>query len=177
MRTFGIALGFVVLASPALADTIALYEEPYSEICAKPSVPFQVNYVYVVHTMSSGATGSSWRIENTSGMIAVGSSCGQLSIQGDAFTGISIQYGGCLTGTFMICQLSLFHVSAEPIPDCYQLNVRGYPGDTPMVVDCNDNAVAAAGGFFTFDIGNKPCWDCTTPVENHTWGRVKALYR
>ena len=177
MRTSAIALALVALATPALADTIALYEEPYSEVCAKPSFPYQINNVYVVHTMSSGATGSSWRIDNTSGMIGVGSSCGQLTIDGDAFTGISIQYGGCLTGTFMICQLSLFNVSTGPIPDCYQLNVRGYPGDVPLVTDCNNSVNAATGGFFTFDIEGKQCWDCTTPVENHTWGRVKALYR
>jgi hypothetical protein len=111
-------------------------------------------------------------------MLEAGSSCDQLSITGSPFTGVSLSYGSCLTETFQICQLNLFHLSGDPIPGCYQLRVLGYPGDTPLVVDCSANEVPAAGGFFTFDVeGKLDCWDCTTPVESRTWGAVKALYR
>ncbi|HEU4365307.1 MAG TPA: hypothetical protein VFT13_07560 [Candidatus Krumholzibacteria bacterium] len=170
-------LSSLLLAGPARADSIALYADAGAGACAKPSVPFQVNTVYVFHTQATGAAGSSWRIENTSGMAGLGSTCGQLVISGDVFTGISVSYGGCLAGTFPICQVELLSLTAGPIPDCYQLNVRGYPGDTPLVSDCSDNETPATGGFFTFDIEGKPCWDCTTPVESSTWGRVKAMYR
>jgi hypothetical protein len=169
----------VLAASPtARADSIALYAETYDGVCAKASAPFAINTVYVFHTLSTGAKGSSWLIENTSGMQGLGSTCGQLTITGDVFTGIVVSYGSCLTGTFAICQVDLFNLTTGAIPGCYQLRVLGYPGNAPLVVDCNDNEIAAGGGFFTFDIEGKPnCWDCTTPVEPTTWGRVKSLYR
>ena len=178
MRTLPLLLVCCLLvAAPAYADSIALYADAGAGACAKQSLPFTINTVYVFHTLATGATGSSWRIENTSGMQGLGSTCGQLGI-GDVFTGISVSYGSCLTGTFPICQVELFNLSAGPIPGCYQLRVLGYPGDTPLVVDCSDNETPATGGFFTFDIeGKLDCWDCTTAAESSTWGRVKAMYR
>jgi len=168
----------VLLAGPARADSIALYRDLNADMCAMPSLPLQPHTVYVFHELSAGATGSSWRIANTTGMLSLGSSCDGLSITGDPYTGISLSYGSCLTGTFAICELVLMKLSSDPIPGCYQLRVLGYPDNAPMVTDCSDNPIAAGGGFFTFDFEGKiNCWDCSTPVESTTWGRVRAMYR
>lgn len=165
-------------ATPVRPDSIALYEESWGGTCAKASVPV-LNTVYVFHENTTGATMSSWRIQNDTGMTGLGSTCGQLSIAGDVFTGITVNYGACVTGTFLICTVDFVKVTTGPVPDCYNLRVVEYPGEsTPIVLDCGQNEVPAGGGYFTFDIAEKfDCDDCATASESSTWGRVKSLYR
>jgi len=166
------------LVGPSRADKIGLYSDSSRNRCAMPSTPFVAQTVYVFHTLSSGTTGSSWRIENTSGLLALSSSCGGLSITGDPFTGVSLTYGSCLTGDFQICQLQLLKLTSGPVPGCYQLRVLGFPGDAPLAADCSDNEFGVGSGFFTFDIEGKiNCWDCATPIRPTTWGRVRSMYR
>ena len=55
------------------------------------------------------------------------------------------------------------------------------PVDGKMVVDCNFDAdffcvLANAGIGMTAPAGDTPC-DCETPVEEQSWGAIKALYR
>jgi len=171
-------LAAAIVSPAARADLIGLYSDPTGTICAAPTTPFVVHTVYVIHQFSTGATQSSWRVTNdASVMLSFGSSCGQLTIQGDAFSGITVFYPGCQTGSFLICELPFFNTSTDPVPGCYQLNVVGFNNPAPTFVDCGDNELAAAGGFFSWDIDADNCWDCTTPVESTTWGRVKSLYR
>lgn len=177
-RLLFVLLAVTVLSTTAHADVIGLYSDPTGGFCAAPSTPLVLNTVYVIHQFSSGATRSAWRITNDTDQVIYNSSCGQLSIQGNVIDGIEVFYPGCMTGSFVICQVGFLKLTTEPEPGCYQLNVVGFNSPTPTYVDCNDNQFAAEGWFFTFDIDLKPsCWDCSTPVESRTWGNVKALYR
>ncbi len=168
------------IAVPARADYIALHAESYSDLCVKQVTPFVMTSVYVFHVLSDGARGSAWRVENSTAMLSAGSSCAGIGIQGDPYTGIWLNYNGCRTGTFPICQLNLMSFSLPPIPGCYHLRVLPAPGDPYVIaVDCTSVPQAATGGYFSFDPDEKlpPCDDCATPVESRTWGSVKALYR
>ncbi len=44
---------------------------------------------------------------------------------------------------------------------------------------CADSPCLAANGGWTYDVGayHEGCPDCDTPVEERTWGSIKALYR
>lgn len=164
---------------PARAEQIFLSQTPDAGLCVLQTTPGILFTVYVVHTASPGAKGSTWRIENTSSAFSLGGSCGGLSITGDPFTGISVNYGGCLGGAFTICQLS-FISFVSPIPGCYHVNVRPFPGNSAVeVVGCDDTARSVTGGYFSFDPHGKGggCDDCATATEPTTWGSVKALYR
>ena len=172
----------VAASQPLQAEQIALWDTPISGVCALEAPAGVPLSVYVVHTLSPGAKGSSWRIENTSSVLSLGGSCAGLSITGDPFTGISVGYGSCLTGTFPICQLNFLKMTAGIVPDCYHLNVRPFPLEASVtVVGCDDTPRSAPGGYFTFDPDpenkNPPCDDCTTATAPTTWGAVKALYR
>ena len=172
----------VAASQPLQAEQIALWDTPISGRCALEAPAGVPLSVYVVHTLSPGAKGSSWRIENTSSVLSLGGSCTGLSITGDPFTGISVSYGSCLTGTFAICQLTFLKITASPIPGCYHLNVLPSPPEASVgIVGCDDTPRSAVGGYFSFDPDpeNKipPCDDCTTAIDPTTWGAVKALYR
>lgn len=184
LRLFACALScMTVLSSASYADSIGLFSDATSGICAaEAAVGLPLN-VYVIHFSPNGATGSAWRVDNSSAMVELGSSCNELSITGDPYTGISLGYGSCMSGTFVLCTLTFLKVTTGVIPGCYQLNVLPYPGEqTVTTVDCSQAAQAAAGGFFTFDwvenvTSGLNCWDCTTAAQSSTWGAVKALYR
>lgn len=179
LKTLAFALSCVVALSTSVrADMISLYRDEASGICAAPTQAFVPLTVYVIHSSLGGSTGSAWRVDNTSTMIAVSSDCGTLSFTGDPFTGISLAYGSCMTGSFLICQLTYLNTTADAIPGCNQLNVMPYPAQlTVMTIDCDQDAHAAGGGFFSFDPLTDWCWDCAGATETSTWGAVKALYR
>ena len=177
-----VVLGVMLVHSPAPAESIYLSATPDAGVCGLFMPAFSVATVYVVHALSPGAKGSSWRIDNSAAdVIALTSSCAPLSIQGDPFTGITLNYGSCQTGTFVICQLTYFKITGSLIPGCYHLNAREFPGPVIEAVACDDSVRPMGGGYFTFDhfVGDKwwMCDDCATATEPATWGKVKALYR
>jgi len=104
---------------------------------------------------------------------------------GTAATGISIAYGGCQSGTVMVLNISFFS-QGQVIPECTYLTIE----PDPNFVDNSGNAYPAIAsvecvtGDFLFPTGGVAIvnpvpgtCDCSTPVEESTWGGVKALYQ
>jgi hypothetical protein len=170
----------LLLPAAVCADSILLFAEPTIDICAKDATPFSVTSVYIMHAFTAGSTASAFMINDTSGLVRLGSSCSGLSVDGSTpYDGVYIQYGSCVTGTFAICRLDFFNATGQPVPGCYQLTVENHPfEDAVLAYDCSGTPMnVGSGAFFTFDIGGKPCFDCDIAVEETTWGAVKALYR
>ena len=98
---------------------------------------------------------------------------------GNVYTGISVATGTCRTEEVVIVgQLSMLPNVAGDV--C--LEIKDYPAFPRWVVDCTlpygevDFYCVLAHG--TLGGGNCPDGDCEiVPVEDATWGSIKALYR
>ena len=93
---------------------------------------------------------------------------------GDVYTGISVNTGDCRTEDVVVVgQLSMLPNTAGDI--C--LEIKDYPAFPRWVVDCTQPngeldfySIIAHG---TIGAGECP----NVPVENGTWGSIKAMYR
>ena len=98
---------------------------------------------------------------------------------GNVYTGISVATGTCRTEDVVIVgQLSML----PTMPGDICLEINDYPAFPRWVVDCTqpngllDYYCVLAHG--TIGAGTCPEGDCPdTPIEEGTWGGIKALYR
>ena len=186
-----------VVVSPALSEEIFLSDGSNLGACAMLVPPFQMSTVYVVHTLSPGASGSTWKLDYAApaNLVALGSSFAPFSSTGDPYTGVAVDYGTCSSGSFVIGQLTYFKTTTDDVPGCYQLKVVAAPNKASVLASaCDAGDRAITGGFFSFDadphgpvrnsgasssyarLGNL-CDVCVSATEPTTWGSVKALYR
>jgi hypothetical protein len=190
-----VSLLVLTAVSPVFAEEIYLSDGGDWAACAMLVPPFQVSTVYVVHTLSPGATGSAWKLDYTApaNLVALGSSFAPFSVTGDPYAGIAIDYGACTPGTFVIGQLTYFKTTMDEIPGCNHLVVVAAPGKASVLATaCDAGDRAISGGFFSFDTAAIPpvrnsaaplakaggyCYVCISATEPTTWGSVKALYR
>jgi hypothetical protein len=148
--------------------------------------------VYVRLTFNSGATGARFRVELDPGVtMTYVSESSPYTTLGYALSGISICFGGCLTGEPLIETITFMSYSTDAT--CSQVRIVPHPAaQTVEVRKCNGSVVAAyAKPLQIVPHGTIPC-PCPTPVlfpgtpsafdcapvatEATTWGRVKALY-
>ena len=175
-------LGIVCLvAGLAHGDTIGLYADPSGMNCNIIASAGVVN-VYVVH-VTSGATASEFRAPkpacwNGATWIGDQDPFGGVCIGcGDSQTGRSRAYGMCLAGAVHILTISYF-VPAPGEPCCLYpvLPHPGSPGGEVEIVDCEFTLRIATALTATVNGGAAcPC-GYPVPVEETTWGRMKALY-
>ncbi len=180
MRPTAIAFALFLIASPAIADRISIYESPQSGICVGDAPSFAPFSVYVVHDFAfAGTTGSRWLISDFSGLLRFGFDCGTFGTQGNPYTGIVLDYGGCQGSAVTVCRLDFFKPHSNEIQGCYHLEVYPYPGDPEVQSrDCSQVDHAASAGYFSFDaMPYGPCDDCANATKSVTWGAIKSLYR
>lgn len=167
-----------LLAGLAYGDTIGLYADNGGTNCnIAESLPF--TYVYVVHVSPGGATGSEFMAPKPG--CWTGATWMQdieiYGMPGNSQTGKSIGYGSCLTGVIHILTIVYFAQGlAEPCCVYPVLPAPWSPGGQLLMSDCDFNLVPAMGLAATVN-GNSTC-PCgyPVPVEETTWGSVKALY-
>ena len=146
--------------------------------------PMAVFNAYVCATnLGTGITGVSFAMSDPStenpGMFIVQSFVNDLDVAvGDPFTGISVASQTCRTEEVVVlAHLVLFPSMAGDL--C--IEISDYPAFPRWVVDCTlpnglvDFYCVLANG----TIGEATCapGDCGSPVEDATWGGIKALYR
>ena len=170
-----------VIAGWAHGDTIGLYSDTWGTNCnISENVP--LTYVYVVHTAPGGATasefsapkpacwtGATWMGDQERFLCLIG--CG------DSQTGKTIGYGSCVAGSIHILTIMYFTAGASGPCCAYPLLPHpGVAGGQVQVADCDFN-VAPGVGLMGVVNGNATC-PCGYPVplEETTWGQVKALY-
>jgi hypothetical protein len=96
---------------------------------------------------------------------------------GDLFTGISIAYGVCSTSPLQLATINYFGSGLNG-PCCY-ISVVASPDATSgsvEAVDCTLNRMLADGGQAIVNPVTDVC-ECDTPVQDNTWGGIKALYQ
>ena len=132
--------------------------------------------IYVVHNAVTfeAAHAIRFRVEASSGItfIWLSETSPKPTVIGDSRTGIEIGYGACLIpDAGLILQIQYLGIgTSEP---CSFLRVVPHPaapsGEIEVVL-CVGMGPASA-------VGKDLLVNCTVPVQETTWGRIKSLYR
>jgi hypothetical protein len=140
--------------------------------------------VYIFHAYPPGAVASQFSVQvHGLPLTYIGETSNYQTI-GSAPTGVSIGYGTCMTSSILILEINYLGVSYP----CDMIRIEQDPNAIPpgiWVADCDNppNVVSAIGWdmYLNNDGGcyctAGPMEDCTIPVEETSWGEIKALYR
>jgi len=169
-----------LVAGWAYADTIGLYADAQGTQCNIVDNATGLLPIYVVHVASVGAGGYAFSAPKPAcmvGAIFLSDTDPFGMFLGNTQTGVVIPYGPCETGPIHVTTMNFFAFgTSEP---CCSYPVLGHPDfdpTNPLVFDCANQAYLAQGLTATIN-GNATC-PCGYPVplEETSWGRVKALY-
>jgi hypothetical protein len=171
---------------------IELSDSPdFSESCVGLDTP-GLTTIYVLHD-SPGATASRFRIQSEPGLTMTYVSEVHYFAQtiGNTQTGITICYGGaCLASSQLLVAITYMRYGTSE--NCSELLLVPHPdAETVEAMNCNLDAVrtlvrnyslttnfSCGCPFVTYFPGEPTAFDCTPlPVEETTWGRIKAFYR
>jgi hypothetical protein len=158
----------ILASSSVLADNIGIYSDATGTSCSL-TTGFSTTAT-VIHKFTLGATGSLFSLEFPAGstFIAFASTLPCMSTPITSPTGISLYYcGECGAGSIVlgtiIANLSPGVAYVSPAPGYQDI----------AVYDCQFVGHRAGGGPACVGL---PC-PCTSPTDQATLGRVKALYR
>lgn len=176
-------LAIAVAASPALAQVgdISAYADGAGTSCNIVDTAPGIITVNVIHKHTVGGTASQWAINLGGGatltFTGLTAAPGMLML-GTPPTDVSIAYGGCVTGDFLIATASYF--GAGTSPPCSFINfgaspLSPIPGEVAMV-DCDFTTLNVVPTGQANINPNVNC-QCDVAVNETTWGGIKALYR
>jgi hypothetical protein len=178
-----IATCVCVLAIGPLAahsDTIGLYNDTAGLSCNLTDI-YGLKGVYVVHWTSGNVTASAFSAPKPSCWTNATwlSDTDPWGWPGSSQTGKWCCYGSCITGTRALYLMSINYFVQGTSPACCEYPLLRNPyeeWDRPIVADCDGNTFSVPGLVATIN-GNATC-PCgyPVPVEETTWGQVKALY-
>jgi hypothetical protein len=180
-RSIIIAFCLVLCASTSFAQlgSIDVFSNPGYSDCNFIDVGGLITvYVLVTHSIE-GTTAAQWRMELPSAWIMLGQTSPFQTVIGDALTGVSIAYGQCLTGYFLILTVNFFGNNGSP--PCSYISIvpdPSAPSGNIEIVDCQSPPVKQEFSRLGQGLVNRDgTCNCTIPVQETTWGQVKALYQ
>jgi hypothetical protein len=181
-------------ASGQYGGLIGLYSDVGYSDCNLTEQVSALNTVYVVHTFVVEAAAAQFRVDNHWTALFVGVEYHSNLKIGDIFTGVAVSYEGCRALPYLVASLNFIAVS--PTPPCMAMavvpdpNATAFGGTEIVAVDCASNALIGDGGILCVNIptccivssgssgqSGAQQWCDTVPVEETTWGEIKALYR
>jgi hypothetical protein len=184
-----LSIGLLLVAGLAFAQpgSIGVFSNVTGTNCDLYDVAPGLVLIYVVHTMTAGATASQFRVvcawgfnmtylaeSPTAPYIKIGT-CG-----GPAGFGCAIAYGSCRPGPNMILTMQYFASGlSAPCSYCQVMpDISITPPKTSVLVtDCANppHLLNATGG----DLVINPTTECMCdiPVEDTSWGQIKSLYQ
>ena len=179
-RSVLIAIALISIASLAFgqAGSIGVFADAGATQCnfVDTGGLVQVNFVHVNHT---GATASQWMLD-LGGLpwTHLGDIWNTATSIGVSVEGVSLGYGACMDAPYAMGVANFFGSEA---PACSIIQIVADPlAPTGGIegVDCvlpkpNKNIPTGGTGIVN---GDETC-NCNIPVEETTWGGVKALYR
>jgi len=169
----GVCLVFGASMAFAQNGSIAVFSDPGGSSCSWTDVGPAVQPVYVFHVFSPGATASEWQLNGPATWSHLGDNSEFALTIGTSISGVSVSYGGCLAGNFMLMTVNFFGSGLEGA--CTLFNIDAAPGKTGIqVIDCSDGRAFPPGGAGI--VNTDGTCDCSVPVEETTWGGIKALY-
>jgi hypothetical protein len=127
--------------------------------------------VHIWHMYSPGTTASEWMLE-TPGYSHLGDQPEFQLVIGTSISGVSLSYEACYADNFKLMTVNFFGNAA---PSCSLVRIVAAPGKAGVrSVDCAENSVLIAGG--EGRVNPDGTCTCAVPVEETTWGNIKALY-
>ena len=165
-RILGLVLAALFISSAAHADHIGIYSDASASSCVL-SAGVNSNAT-LIHKFASGATGSRFRVDFASAPGSVYYSFNTSFTSAGALNDdISISYGQCLSGSFVVGTM-------VSILSAGQLYVRAGSGANDILfTNCIFMEIVASGG--QASIGDNKCM--VSGTESATWGEIKSLYR
>ena len=180
-------LAIAVMAAPAAAQVgdISTYADAAGTSCSVADVtgPFVFKDVFLLHKHTGGATAAQFKVSLTGASTMVFSSqtipAGMLNL-GNANDDISIAYGGCVQGDFLI--LTITYIAFGTSPACGRIVLEPaatspIPGEIAMVDCATPSGNLAVVGNGQAIINPDVTCQCDVAVHATTWGSIKALYR
>jgi hypothetical protein len=162
-------------ANPIPEYYIGLYADEAGRVSyLTDDAPGQVN-IYVVHHVWPDGQSLGVRFAapppSCFEAVYVGESSAH-SVGGDARNGAFVVFSGCLNGAILVTTMT-FTVTGETGECCYY-NMSPYPGSGEVErFDCGGLFESMWSENLTINLSSN--W-CTNPVEETTWGRIKAMY-
>ena len=138
--------------------------------------------VYVAATHASdGTSGAQWKMEIPSTWTFFGQVSPYPTVVGNVLEGISIGYGQCLSGDATLI-LTVNMLGDGLSPTCSHISIvpdPSAPSGLIEIVDCQspfpEKWMFENGGSGV--VNSDGTCDCTVPVQDTTWGGIKALYQ
>jgi hypothetical protein len=173
-RSVLVVLALMLTASVAFAQngSIAVFSDAGASDCNFADAGSLVQ-VYIWHVNTPGATASEWLLDVSQvGWTHLGDTADFNLVIGVSITGASLSYEACLSGSFKLMTVNFFGSVADP---CALIGIVAAPNKPGVrAVDCAENSVIITGG--QGRVNPDGTCQCTTPVEETTWGSIKAQY-
>jgi hypothetical protein len=178
-----LSFALMLVAGMAFAQTglgsVGIFSDPLGANCnLVDTAPAGVKLYYVVHVLTTGATGSQYRAKMptcyTAGLYLADTNMFAVTI-GNSQTGVAFAYPSCLVGPIHTQTIQIFGQGLTG--PCCRWIVDGDPATgsaVPLVADCAFLVWPATGGVGILN-PDGTC-QCNVPNEDTTWGQVKALY-
>jgi hypothetical protein len=129
--------------------------------------------VYIFHVNSTGATVSQWKLDAPATWSHLGDQADFPLVIGTSIDDCSVSYGSCAVGSFKLMTVNFFGSGLEA--PCTLFGIVGAPGKAGVqIIDCADNRYFPPGG--SGIVNPDGTCQCDVPVEDTTWGGIKALY-
>jgi hypothetical protein len=138
--------------------------------------------VFIFHTHTDGATAARFALElPESGTYTLLGDLWQFqTIIGNTRDGVSIGYGNCVGQTSDVYLGQANYATAGPSAACGLITVVPDPTATSGLVEFVDCAAPAEFAYISVGgqgrVNSDGTCDCTVPVQETTWGGIKALY-
>lgn len=167
-RVLLIGVCVVSMASVAFAGgSIQVFSDPGGASCSWVDVAAALQPVYVFHVASTGATAGEWTLVPPATWAYLGESSPFTLVIGSSINGVSISYQACLMGTFQVSTVNFFGSGLEP--PCTLFGIEGV-----QFIDCDQGREFPNGG--KGRVNPDGTCECDVPVQETTWGGIKALY-
>lgn len=177
LLTVSLAAG-VAGANPLPWTQIGLYGDPAATVNVVHDVGPATLEVYVVQTtyFDPGVMAVRFSAPPSPGFEAVHlSEVCNFDLMGDSQTGAQVFYPGCFSGTVHVMTIT-YHVEGLS-QHCHLYEPQPYPGASSI----ESQACGEVGWSWTDGVGvyvsTDPEESCGSPVEQSTWGGIKAMYR
>lgn len=169
----------MVASGQSVAGAIGVFSDPQASGCNLSDQSPGLMTVYVVHVLTTGATGSQFAAPMPACMTGV-TYLGEVSpfqvVIGNTQTGMGIGYGSCRSGPILLLTVRFFGQGLSQ-PCCeYPVVPDSNHGLTQVImVSCDFLEFEAIGAYAI--VNPTPSCQCgSIKVEEATWGRVKSLY-
>jgi hypothetical protein len=179
LLTFAVVAMTFVLAQAQGVGSVGIFSDAGATSCNIDDDAVNPKNVYIVNVNATGGSKGclfALDMDPTITLSYVFDFSSFLKI-GDALNGVSVAYGGCLTGD--ILALTVVFNSAGTSPACGLMSIVPDPtqgGGQVILSDCATQNVAIGPVAGQARVNADGTCLCNVPVQESSWGKIKALY-